>query len=201
VRRIDCQPAATYDEDMIRPATIRLPFRAFLFGLWFAGVFSVATAGEAPCLDLGAGSGATGRMISTAVEILRGAGHDPAEYRVELRMEPAVRPDFPEWGGERVPSVVFLPRDSGRRYALRVHPAHPCELMWVWRPTRLTGWQRKTLSRARELLEPAGDDALGELVEVRVFETAGTIDVRWTGTGPDGSHERRVVLDKIETGG
>jgi hypothetical protein len=157
----------------------------------------VDAASEERCLTDGLRPGSTDRMIATALEILGAAGHDAADYRLELRMESADRPDFPELGAPRVRSVVFMPHEPGRAYAVRVHPLNPCSLAWVWQPDRFTAWQTAAIVRADDLLSGAGPRSLFEVVQVQVLESADALEVRLLGRD---ARSDRVVLSKRETG-
>ncbi|HXV75987.1 MAG TPA: hypothetical protein VD788_06655, partial [Candidatus Polarisedimenticolaceae bacterium] len=163
--------------------------RAIVVAIWVA-LGSAAASPDPPCLNDGPHPGRTEQWIAAAIDVLSAAGHPPRRYRLELRMEPAARPDFPELGVERVRSVVFVPRDPTTDYPLRVHPSRPCSLAWVWQPGSFTDWQRAVIDRAQAI---SAARAAGEVQQVQVIETARSIEILVV-TG-DGSSER-IVFEK-----
>lgn len=83
--------------------------------------------------------------------------------------------------------MLFVPAEGVEAYSLRVHPAHPCHVAWVWNPGSFTPWQRRVVERAmgqaRETL-PAGWPA--EPQQVRVLESADHVGIQLFGVSdPD----------------
>jgi hypothetical protein len=122
-------------------------------------------------------------LVREAVRMLKQAGHDPADFAVELRMESATRPDADPMGRDLKPSVIFHPRQTG--YALRVHSAIPCGVGWVWRPGRFTAWQSEVVARASEAVRRARPSGSSEPSDVQVAESSDHLGV-YVWTGPDG---------------
>ncbi len=111
--------------------------------------FAPLPAGEcAP--DLGPVS--TERFVEQALDRLRDAGYDPSDFRLTLRLEDQAWPDRGSLGSKRVTSVVFLPRSESAGYPLRVHPANPCALSWLWNPEAFSNWQRSAIENASAAL-------------------------------------------------
>jgi hypothetical protein len=135
-----------------------------------AGLLLLAGVALDPCLARLAPLPAAA-LLGEAVRVLRATGHDPAAFRAELHLET----------GAREPSVVFRPLEPGDGYAVRVDPAIPCGLLWVWEPERFTPWQRDAIRRATEAARSAGPLPAGDLSDVRVVEWGGRLAVElWT---------------------
>jgi len=133
----------------------------------------------AVCLDAGWGGDQLDELIGVAVEILRRSGHDPEDYRLDLRMKRPPGTGFADRRVQPYPGVVFYPEDEDGRYPLGVDRENPCSVSWVWSPDRFTPWQRRVIVRAREVLHeawPAGREE--ELAGVDVIETAEDVTVR-----------------------
>ena len=145
------------------------------------------------CLHDGLEPSKTARLIDEALGVLAQSGHDPAAYRLELRMEDAQSPDAPSLGADRVPSVVFVPAHPGARYPVRVHPANPCVISWVWQPGRLTAWQREVVARARQQIETLPHEAT-DPNDLRVLEARELVRVELR----RGERSVRVTLSKAD---
>lgn len=137
-------------------------------------------------------------LVRQAVRMLAATGHDPASFRIELRLEDAWRPDSGRLGARREPSVVFHPLGAAG-YALRVHPALPCGVGWLWRPERFTPWQTAALARAGEAVR-ARSGATAEPAEVQVAESRERLAVYvWAADrGPDEDPTWTVILRKAD---
>jgi hypothetical protein len=135
-------------------------------------------AGEV-CIDPGWAGSELDELIVAAVKILRQSGHDPEDYRLELRMERPPGTGFADHRVQSYPSVVFYPEDVNESYPLRVDQRYPCSVSWVWRPHRFNAWQRRVIARSREILRDARPGGQGEkLAGVDVVETAVEVTVR-----------------------
>ena len=120
-------------------------------------------------------------LVRESLRLLTSAGHDPASYRVELRMESAGHPDSNRISRDREPSVLFIPLDPADRYPVRVHPAIPCGVGWVWEPERFTAWQTDAVAIASDAARRARPAGSGEIGDVQVAETADHLGVHvWT---------------------
>ncbi len=107
--------------------------------------FAPMPAGE--CVpDLGPVS--TERFVEQALQRLRDAGYDPSDFHLTLRSEDEAWPDRGAFGSTLVTSVVFLPRRDSADYPLRVHPANPCAVSWLWNPDGFSSWQRSAVEKA-----------------------------------------------------
>lgn len=138
-------------------------------------------------------------LVREAVQQLERAGHDPALYRAELRREDATRPDAAGLGPRLVTSVVFRPLADGD-YSLRVHPAIPCGVGWVWEPESFTPWQAAVVNRAGAAAREARPASAGEPREVQVAESRERVAVYvWT-AGSDAASEPAwtVILRKAD---
>ena len=149
------------------------------------------------CLRTGALASDLDLVVRDAVAVLRQSGHDPRDYRVQLRVEDALQPDFPRLGSGRAASVVFVPRAGTDRYPLRVHVTHPCVVGWIWRPVDFTPWQRDVIERVSTLSPRL---ALNGASEIRVTETEWQVRVQvGRRTGVNGQpirDELSVTLEK-----
>lgn len=137
-------------------------------------------------------------FITEALDVLRSCGHDPDDYRLELRGDDP----FVAAGAGREPAltVVFLPLDRERHYAVAVNDAHPCVVSWVWQPADFTDWQRQVIARAEALAKTSGlswDD--GRLLDVLVTESLELVGVEVLDAEPGRnpqSSELRVLMHK-----
>ncbi len=112
--------------------------------------FAPTPAGE--CVpDLGPVS--TKRFVEQALQRLRDAGYDPSDFHLTLRLENEAWPDRGAFGSTQVTSVVFLPRRDSTGYPLRVHPANPCAVSWLWNPDEFSSWQRSAIERASSAVQ------------------------------------------------
>jgi hypothetical protein len=123
------------------------------------------------------------RWVAEAVDVLKGCGHDPADYRLELRDEVA-----------SAPTAVFLPVGQGR-YPVAVSLEEPCALVWVRGPRVPTPWQTKVLAVARGQAESAWSDPDGDDIEIDVAESRDLLGVRLVrSTG----EELNLVISKTD---
>jgi hypothetical protein len=153
---------------------------------------------DAPrCIHDGPRRSDTAELVRDAIRVLEQSGHLHAGFRVELRMEDAREPDDPDAEGARVRSVVFVPREAGAGYPLRVHPRTPCAAEWVLDPRRLTRWQRDVLDRAREAATTmlAGEPPLARS-RAQVIEAPDLLQVRLVEVEPprDDAPRRRFLV-------
>lgn len=121
-----------------------------------------APAGDAACVGLEPAEIGGERLLAEAVAVLRASGHDPADFRVSLRLEdPLV--GFVALGRAPRPGVLFTPRVAGPSvYPLRVSTLQPCVAAWALDLAAPTPGQRRVLEIAAGLLDPApaGDEVL-----------------------------------------
>lgn len=154
------------------------------------------------CIDWDVADSGIDELMAAAIEILQAAGHDPHDYRVELRMESVDQPDFRTLDAELRRSVVFVPRMVRNVYALRVHPKHPCLVSWVWQPGRFTEWQQSVIRRAQRIMRERWPAYLGDdrTPEIEVLEDATTVSVHlWDAAGsPARRTEIHVTLNKTD---
>ena len=142
--------------------------------------------GSLLCIHDGVEPSGTERLIDEAIRVLEQSGHDPSSYRLELRMEDTLQPDFPGLRRDRTRSVLFVPARSGDLYPVRVHPANPCVVTWVWQPERFTRWQRAVVGEARQRFETSFPDAGdGGWAHLRVLESREWVRIHVDG-GRDG---------------
>jgi hypothetical protein len=128
------------------------------------------------CIGVGITPPRLDELVTDALRVLEQAGHDPAAYVLELRMEDLHQPDFRGIDAQLVPSVVFFPRAGSDRYPLRVHPRNPCSVGWLWRPESFTEWQREVLRRAGSALEEVASGSLAPgRSDVEVLESSGEL--------------------------
>lgn len=123
-----------------------------------AAVAAAAAAASDTCVGPVMVPADTAKFARRAVAVLRAAGHDPEAYRLEIRREDPVTPYFPDPAARRVTSAMFLPKQVGSDYALRVNAVQPCVVSWVLEPSSLTPWQRRVLERAVEGARRSGID-------------------------------------------
>jgi len=134
---------------------------------------------EEVCIDSGIAGSGLDQLIRVAVEVLRQSGHDPEDYRLDLRMDEVEGARLIGPGANLQPGVVFLPVAGRDRYALRVDRSNPCVVSWLWQPQNFTAWQRRVIERAREVMRDAWPDGASErLSGVEVIETAAEVSVR-----------------------
>ena len=164
---------------------------ALLLAVAAAGVI----AGDEPrvCVDPEATNAKA--FTAGALRVLRSSGHDPADYRLELRFDDPYVSDHERRKPET--TATFLPVDAARNHALVVATDHPCEVRWLWRPAEFTHWQRRVIERAEQLsgIRWGG----GRLLEVRVTETRERVGVEVFDV-ETGSPEFRVLLRKEDLG-
>jgi len=142
----------------------------------------------------------SGEFVRESLRLLERAGHEPASYRVELRMENVRHPDSGRVTRGREPSVIFVPRDPGDRYPLRVASAIPCGVGWVWEPERFTAWQTDAVAVASDAVRRSRPAEWGEMRDVQVAESADHLAVYiWT-TADDGADDPglAVILRKVD---
>jgi hypothetical protein len=156
---------------------------------------ALAAATDVACIDT-LGVPSPERLVPQAIAVLRGAGLDPADYRLELRLEDRDHPDGGNLESVRVMSAVFLPRRAG--HALRVHPGAPCALGWVWDPAAFTPWQRDVLERAAAAAAGVPETPGGPLLDVQVLETRDHVTVETSWRERPGAPPLRVVLRKSD---
>jgi hypothetical protein len=138
------------------------------------------------------------RFIAEALDVLRSCGHNPAHYRVRLLKDDP----FVAAGSGRKPTltVMFLPYDLERHYALAVNVAHPCVVSWVWQPADFTDWQRRVIARAETLAKTSGLPRRGgQLLDVLVTESLDLVGIEVLDTEPGRngpSSELRVLMHK-----
>ena len=137
-------------------------------------------------------------FLAEALGVLRSCGHDPADYRLELREDDP----FVAAGSGRKPelTVVFLPLDRERHYPVAVSAAHPCVVSWVWQPAEFTDWQRRVLARAEALARTSGlSQGAGRLLDVLVTESLEHVGIEVLDAQPGRypqSPEFRVLMNK-----
>lgn len=137
-------------------------------------------------------------FLAEALDVLRSCGHDPADYRMELREDDP----FVAAGAGREPglTVVFLPLDRERHYAVAVDAAHPCVVSWVWQPADFTDWQRQVIARAEALAKTSGlPRRAGRLLDILVTESLELVGVEVLDAEParnPQSSELRVLMHK-----
>ncbi len=132
-------------------------------------------------------------FLAEALDVLRSCGHDPADYRLELREDDP----FVAAGSGRKPAlaVVFLPLDRERHYAVAVDAAHPCVVSWVWQPADFTDWQRQVIARAEALARTSGlPRSAGQLLDVLVTESLELVGIEVLDA--EQSSELRVLMHK-----
>jgi len=185
--------------------------RALRAGLCAAAAISVpALAIDEPpqgqtvhCIHDGVLPSSTERLVGEAIRVLEQSGHSSADYRIELRMEDPLEPDDPDPRRQRVRSVVFVPRQPGERYVLRIHPSAPCAALWVWEPDQLTDWQRSVIERARETVATMlAEGPAVRAVRIRVVESRDLLRVEIDEAGPPaapgGLRRFSVTLSRID---
>jgi len=143
------------------------------------------------------------RFIRGAIRVFEQTGHDPRAYRMELRQEDPRESDFRALGAELETSIVFIPRQDGELYPVRVRARHPCVVSWLWQPDRFTHWQRGVLRRTQELAADAWEQLGGDhLVGVEVLESRDAVAVYlWRVEQPDRTSDTAeifVVLNKTD---
>ena len=137
-------------------------------------------------------------FLAEALGVLRSCGHDPADYRLELREDDP----FVAAGSGRKPALtaVFLPLDRERHYAVAVNAAHPCVVSWVWQPADFTDWQRQVIARAEALAKTSGlPRRAGQLLDVLVTESLELVGIEVLDAEPGRdpqSSELRVLMHK-----
>ncbi len=137
-------------------------------------------------------------FLAEALAVLRSCGHDPADYRLELREDDP----FVAAGSGRKPalSVVFLPLDRERHYAVAVNAAHPCVVTWVWQPAEFTDWQRQVIARAEALARTSDlPRSAGQLRDISVTESLELVGIEVLDAKPgrnSQSSELRVLMNK-----
>ena len=137
-------------------------------------------------------------FMAEALDVLRSCGHDPADFRLELREDDP----FVAAGSGRRPALttVFLPLDRERHYAVAVNAAHPCVVSWVWQPADFTDWQRRVIARAETLAKTSGLPRRGgQLLDVLVTESLDLVGIEVLDTEPGRngpSSELRVLMHK-----
>jgi hypothetical protein len=140
------------------------------------------------CIETGLTGGGLDDLIRDAVAVLRQSGRDPAQFRMELRIERAGLAELGSQAGPSYPSVVFHPSTGSGRYPVRVDRTEPCAVSWVWQPERFTVWQRRVIERAGEVLRRNWTREAGEsLSGVQVVETKDEVTVRLRLGEPDAS--------------
>ena len=179
----------------------------WLRGMAFAltvGVLASLAADEthAPAEPACVGRGSTAEdaegFIAEALDVLRSCGHDPADYRLQLREDDP----FVAAGSGRKPvrTAVFLPLDRERHYAVAVNAAHPCVVSWVWQPADFTDWQRQVIAQVEALAETSGlprsDGQLRDVLVTESLELVGieVLDAEPGRNGP--SSGLRVLMHK-----
>jgi hypothetical protein len=153
------------------------------------------------CIDAGLADEALDDLIRDAMAVLRQSGYEPAGFRLEMAMETIEGAGLDGRGSRRHPAVVFIPVEREDRHPLRVGRTDPCVVSWVWTPQRFTGWQRRVIERAREILRdawPAGSTE--QLSRVKVTETATEVSVHLTlgdpGEAAQAPSEAEITLRK-----
>ncbi len=137
-------------------------------------------------------------FLAEALGVLRSCGHDPADYRLELREDDP----FVAAGSGREPALtaVFLPVDRQRHYAVAVRAAQPCVVSWVWQPADFTDWQRQVIARAEALAKTYDlPRSGGRLLEVLVTESLELVGVEVLDAEPGRnpqSSELRILMHK-----
>ena len=153
---------------------------------------------EPACMGRGSTAEDAEGFIAEALDVLRSCGHDPADYRLQLREDDP----FVAAGSGRKPArtAVFLPLDRERHYALAVNASHPCVVSWVWQPADFTDWQRQVIARAEALVKTSGlPRSGGRLLDVLVTESLELVGIEVLDVEPGRnppSPELRVLMHK-----